>query len=48
MSEYAGLCVNMPKSAGMVFVLHFFIVILYLHERVVTYFNVYTKLEAIV
>ena len=34
----------MPKSAWMVFVFHFPIVIPYLFERVITYFNVYTKL----
>ena len=47
MSEYAGICVNMPKSISMTFVLYFPNVILCLVERVVTYLNVYTKLEII-
>ena len=35
MSEYAGMCVNMPKFAWMAFVLHFFIwfTIPFLFER---------------
>ena len=45
MPDYAGICVNMPKSAWITFVLHFSIEILYLLERVVTGFNVYKKLE---
>ena len=32
MSEYAGICVHMPKSAKMTFVLYFPIVIPYLKE----------------
>ena len=48
LSEYAATCVNMPKSAWMAFVLHFPIVISFLLERVVTFFNVYTKLEVLV
>ena len=54
MSEYSQICRNMPecvnmsKSNWMAFVLHFLIVILCLLEHVVTYFNVYTKLEVIV
>ena len=47
MSEYAGICVNMPKSISVTFVLYFPNVILCLVERVVTYLNVYTKLEII-
>ena len=47
MSEYAGICVNMPKSPLMAFVLYFPIVIPCLLEGVVTYFNVYTKLEVL-
>ena len=43
--ENADICVNMPKSARMAFVLYFAIVIPCLLERVLTYFNVYTKLE---
>ena len=45
MPKYEGICVNMPKSAYMDFVLHFPIVISGLLERVITNFNVYTKLE---
>ena len=48
MPEYADICVNMPKSAWMAFVLYFPIVIPRLIERVLTYFNVYTKLELLV
>ena len=48
MSEYAGICVNMPKSARIVFVLYFPIAIPCLLEGVVTYFNVFTKLEVLV
>ena len=48
MSEYAGIRVNMPKSVWMAFALHFSIVIPCLLERLITYFNIYTKLEAIV
>ena len=43
--ENADICVNMPKSARMAFVLYFPIVIPCLLERVLLYFNVYTKLE---
>ena len=48
MCEYAGICVNMPKSAWMAFVLYFPIVMPCLLEGVVTYFNVFTKLEILV
>ena len=48
MSEYAGICVNMPKSAWIAFVLYIPIVIPCLLEGVVTYFNVITKLEVLV
>ena len=48
MPEYAGICVNMPKSAWIAFVLYFPIVIPCLLEGVVTYFNVFTKLEVLV
>ena len=48
MSEYAGICVDMPKSTWMAFVLFFPIEILCLVEPMVTYFNVYTKLEVII
>ena len=48
MPEYAGKCVNVPKSAWMTFVLHFPIVIFCLYKTVVNYFNVYMKLEVIV
>ena len=48
MSEYAGICVDMPKSTWMTFVLFFPIEILCLVEPMVTYFNVYTKLEVII
>ena len=48
MSEYAGICTNVPKSAWIAFVLYFPIVIPCLLEGVVTYFNVYTKLEVLV
>ena len=47
MSEYAEICVNMPKSAWMVF-LYFPIVIPCLIERARSYFNVYTKVEVLV
>ena len=39
MPEYAGICMNIPKSVRMVFVLRVLIVIPFLHEFVVTYFN---------
>ena len=45
MSEYADICVNMPKSSWMAFALYFPIVIPCLLERVLTYFNVCRKLE---
>ena len=48
LSKYAVICTNMPKSAWVAFVLYFPIVIPCLLERVVTYFNVYTKLEVLV
>ena len=48
MSEYAGIRVNMPKSALMAFVLYLPIVIPCLVEHVVTYYNVDTKLEVLV
>ena len=48
MSEYAVICVNMPKSAWMDFALYFPIGILCLLEDLVNYFNVYTKLEVLV
>ena len=48
MSEYTGICVNFPKFAWMAFVLYFPIVIPCLLESVVSYFNVYTKLEVLV
>ena len=48
MSEYAAIGVNMPKSAWIAFVLYFPIVIPCLLEGVVTYFNVFTKLEVLV
>ena len=48
MSEYAGIWVNMPKSAWIAFVLYFPIVIPCLLEGMVTYFNVFTKLEVLV
>ena len=35
MSEYAGICVNIPNFGWMAFVLHLPIVILYLRERVI-------------
>ena len=47
MFEYAGICVNMPKSTWMAFISYFLIVILCLVERMVTYLKVYTKLEVI-
>ena len=43
MPEYAEICLCVPKSARMAFVL-FVIVIPCLLERVISYFNVYTKL----
>ena len=48
MSEYANICVHMPKSAWMAFALYFPIVMPCLLERVLTYFNVCTKLEVFV
>ena len=48
MLEYADICVNIPKSARTAFVLYFPIVIPCLLERVLTYFNAYTKLEVLV
>ena len=48
MSEYAGIWVNMPKSAWIAFVLYFPIVIPCLLKGVNTYFNVFTKLEVLV
>ena len=48
MSEYAGICVNMPKSAWITFLLYFPIVIPCPLEGVVTYFNVFTRLEVLV
>ena len=48
MSEYAGICVNKPKSASIAFVLYSPIVIPCLLEGVVTYFYVFTKLEVLV
>ena len=44
-SEYAGLYVNILKSAWISFVLHTPIVILCLLERVITYFNEYFSLK---
>ena len=46
-TKYAGVYVNMPKSVWMAFVLHLPIVIPRLLERVIIYFNVYTKLTCI-
>ena len=48
MSELAGIWVNIPKSSWMVFVLYLPIVIPCLLENVVTYFNIYTKLDVLV
>ena len=49
MPEYARMCLNMPKSAGMDFFCFIFpIVITCLLKRVVIYWNFYTKLQAIV
>ena len=48
LSEYAAICTNMPKSAWMAFALDFSIVIPCLLERVITYFDVYAKLEVLV
>ena len=48
MPEYTETCVKTPKCAWMAFVLHFPIVIPWHLECVVTYFNVYKKLEVIV
>ena len=48
MSEYANICVNVPKSAWMAFVLYFPVVIPCLLERVATYFNVFIKLEVLI
>ena len=45
MLEYAGICVNMPKSTRIAFALYFPIVVPCLLECVVTYLNVYAKLE---
>ena len=42
-----GICVNILKSAWMIFVLRFPIVISCLLECVVTYFNAYTKQEVV-
>ena len=47
MSEFAGICVNMSKSAWIAFALYFSIVIPCLREGVVTYFNIFTKLEVL-
>ena len=44
-SENTGICVDISKSVSVAFVLHLFIVISCLLERVVTNFNVYTKLK---
>ena len=41
-----GICMNMPKSTWVVFVLHFRCGFITFH--VVTYFNVYSRLEVIV
>ena len=46
-AKYVGICVNTPKSALIAFVLHFPIVIPCALACVITYFCVYTKLEAI-
>ena len=46
--EYTAICVNMPKSAWMAFVLHFPIVISCLLEHLIACFNVYMKLKVIV
>ena len=48
LAEYAWICLNIPKSAWMAFVLYFSIVISCLLEGVVTYFNVYARLEVLV
>ena len=48
MSEYAGIWVNVPKFAWIAFVLYIPIVIPCLLEGVITYFNVFTKLEVLV
>ena len=48
MPEYTETCVKIPKCAWMAFVLHFPIIIPWRLECVVTYFNVYKKLEVIV
>ena len=47
MLNYTGISLNMPKSDWIAFVLHFLIAIpcLLKHVGVVTYFNVYSKLE---
>ena len=47
-SEYAWARLNMLKSVRIDFILYFLIVIPCLLERMVTYFNVYTKLEVFV
>ena len=48
MPGYTRVCLNIPKFTWMAFALNFFIVILCSIERVITYFKVCTKLEAIV
>ena len=48
LAEYARICTNMPKSVWTAFVLYFPVVIPHFLEVVVTYFNVYTKLEVLV
>ena len=48
MPEYAGMCMGIPKSTCMAFILHFPVAIPWLPERLVTYFNVYTKREVII
>ena len=47
MPEYAGICVNVPKSIWTTFILHISIAIPCLFECVVTYFSVYMKLEVL-
>ena len=44
-SEYAGICVNVPKSARIAFALHIPIVIPCLFKRVVTHFNKVSSLR---
>ena len=52
MSKYAWISRNVPESAWMAFVFHFsispFLTIPFLLEHVVTYLNVYRRLEVIV